>query len=72
MEQYYAQGPKSFTKYHRPYLTPTEIDYLSEKQRGKTSIRDEERLRFMAGSRLEALGARIGLCVVTDSLMIQN
>jgi len=48
-------------KYHHPYFTPAEIDYLSEKQRGKLSITQEEKVRQNACGFLEAIGTRIGL-----------
>lgn len=53
--------PHSSSKYHHPYFTPAEVDYLSEKQRGKLSVTQEERVRQNACAFLETLGARIGL-----------
>jgi len=55
-----AQLPASSSKYHHPYFTPAEVEYLSEKQRGKLSITQEEKVRQNACGFLEALGARIG------------
>ncbi|KAJ7368644.1 cyclin-like protein [Mycena albidolilacea] len=52
--------PHSSSKYHHPYFTPAEVDYLSEKQRGKLSVTQEERVRQNACAFLETLGARIG------------
>lgn len=59
-----AQPPASSSKYHHPYFTPAEVEYLSEKQRGKLSATQEEKVRQNACGFLEALGARIGLYVV--------
>ncbi|KAJ7505238.1 cyclin-like protein [Mycena galericulata] len=55
-----SPGPHSSSKYHHPYFTPAEVDYLSEKQRGKLSVTQEERVRQNACAFLEGLGARIG------------
>ncbi|KAF7985578.1 hypothetical protein HWV62_3859 [Athelia sp. TMB] len=52
--------PASSSKYHHPYFTPAEVDYLSEKQRGKLSVTQEERTRQQACGFLEAIGAKIG------------
>ncbi|CAK5269903.1 unnamed protein product [Mycena citricolor] len=52
--------PHSSSKYHHPYFTPDEVSYLSEKQRGKFSETQEERVRQSACTFLEALGSRIG------------
>ena len=53
--------PPSSSKYHHPYFTPAEVDYLSEKQRGKLSVTQEEKARQQACGFLEAVGAKIGL-----------
>lgn len=53
--------PASSSKYHHPYFTPAEVDYLSEKQRGKLSVTQEERTRQQACGFLEAVGAKVGL-----------
>ena len=53
--------PASSSKYHHPYFTPAEVDYLSEKQRGKLSVTHEEKVRQQACGFLEAVGAKIGL-----------
>ncbi|KAJ6585084.1 cyclin-like protein [Mycena capillaripes] len=52
--------PHSSSKYHHPYFTPAEVEYLSVKQRGKLSVTQEERVRQNACAFLEALGARVG------------
>ncbi|TRM64209.1 cyclin-like protein [Schizophyllum amplum] len=54
------KAPLSSSKYHLPYLSPSEVLFLSEKQRGKFSIQQEERQRQNACSFLEAMGGRIG------------
>jgi len=53
--------PLSSLKYHHPYFTLAEIEYLSEKQRGKLSATQEEKVRQNACAFIEAIGARIGL-----------
>ena len=55
--------PASSSKYHHPYFTPAEVESLSEKQRGKLSATQEDKVRQNACGFLEALGARIGLYV---------
>jgi hypothetical protein len=55
--------PTSSSKFHHPYFTPAEVDYLSEKQRGKLSVTQEDKIRQNACGFLEALGVRIGLYV---------
>ncbi|KAJ7708526.1 cyclin-like protein [Mycena metata] len=52
--------PHSSSKYHHPYFTPAEVEYLSEKQRGKLSVTQEERVRQQACAYLEGLGSRVG------------
>ncbi|EPQ54470.1 cyclin-like protein [Gloeophyllum trabeum ATCC 11539] len=52
--------PASQSKHHHPYFTPSEVDRLSEKQRGKLSVTQEERSRQQACSFIEAIGAKIG------------
>jgi CTD kinase subunit beta len=58
-----TQSPqvRASSKHHHPYFTPAEIEYLSEKQRGKLSVTQEEKVRQNACGFLEAVGARIGL-----------
>jgi CTD kinase subunit beta len=58
-----SQTPTSSSKYHHPYFTPAEVEYLSEKQRGKLSATQENKVRQNACGFLEALGARTGLYV---------
>ncbi|KIJ62053.1 hypothetical protein HYDPIDRAFT_136982 [Hydnomerulius pinastri MD-312] len=55
-----AQLPASSSKFHHPYFTTAEVDYLSEKQRGKLSATQEEKVRQQACGFLEAVGAKIG------------
>ncbi|KAJ7288232.1 cyclin-like protein, partial [Mycena rebaudengoi] len=55
-----SQNPASSSKYHHPYFTPAEVEYLSIKQRGKLSVTQEERVRQNACAFLETLGARVG------------
>ena len=56
-----SQMPASSSKYYHPYFTPAEIEYLSEKQRGKQSVTQEEKVRQSACTFLETIGARVGL-----------
>ena len=49
--------------FHHPYFTPAEVDFLSEKQRGKVASVHDERLRQQACGFLEAIGTRAGLSV---------
>ncbi|GBE85176.1 CTD kinase subunit beta [Sparassis crispa] len=55
-----SEIPASFIKYHFPYFTPVELERLSEKQRGKLSVTQEERARQQACGFIEAVGAKIG------------
>lgn len=55
-----SQLPASFSKYHHPYFTSAEIQYLSEKQRGKLSATQEEKARQQACGFIEAVGSKIG------------
>ncbi|KAI0031078.1 cyclin-like protein [Vararia minispora EC-137] len=50
----------SHTIRHHPYFTPDEVDFLSEKQRGKLSTTQEEKARQQACAFMEAVGSRIG------------
>ncbi|KAI0714023.1 cyclin-like protein [Cerioporus squamosus] len=52
--------PASRFKYHLPYFTPQEVERLSEKQRGKLSVTQEEKARQQACGFIEAIGADIG------------
>ncbi|PPQ69100.1 hypothetical protein CVT25_004597 [Psilocybe cyanescens] len=55
-----SQMPTSSSKYYHPYFSPAEIQYLSEKQRGKQTATQEEKVRQNACTFLETIGARIG------------
>ncbi|KAG2344054.1 cyclin-like protein [Suillus weaverae] len=55
-----SQLPASFSKYHHPYFTLAEVQYLSEKQRGKLSATQEEKARQQACGFIEAVGSKIG------------
>ncbi|KAK0503929.1 cyclin-like protein [Armillaria luteobubalina] len=55
-----SQFPASRSKYYRPYFTADEIQILSEKQKGKLSVTQEDKVRQTACGFLEALGARMG------------
>ncbi|PCH40239.1 cyclin-like protein [Wolfiporia cocos MD-104 SS10] len=50
----------SHIKFHLPYFTTTETEQLSDKQRGKLSVTQEEKARQQACGFVEAVGARIG------------
>ncbi|KAF7314439.1 Cyclin N-terminal domain-containing protein [Mycena kentingensis (nom. inval.)] len=53
-------GSGARSKFHHPYFTPQEIEYLSDKQRGNLTATQEERKRQQACSFIETVGARIG------------
>ncbi|KAG8844521.1 hypothetical protein FRB96_003023 [Tulasnella sp. 330] len=53
-------GPPARTRNHRPYFTPSEVAYLSEKQRGKLTESQEDRARQQAMSFIEAVGSQMG------------
>ncbi|KAH7913074.1 cyclin-like protein [Hygrophoropsis aurantiaca] len=55
-----SQHPASSSKYHHPYFTAIEIERLSEKQRGKLSVTQEEKARQQACGFIEAVGSKIG------------
>ncbi|KIJ20835.1 hypothetical protein PAXINDRAFT_95829 [Paxillus involutus ATCC 200175] len=55
-----SQLPASSSKFHHPYFTTAEVEYLSEKQRGKLSATQEDKVRQQACGFLEAVGAKIG------------
>ncbi|KIM56491.1 hypothetical protein SCLCIDRAFT_1220290 [Scleroderma citrinum Foug A] len=55
-----SQLPTSFSKYHHPYFTPAEVEYFSERQRGKLSVSQEEKARQQACGFIEAVGSKIG------------
>ncbi|KAG8907715.1 hypothetical protein FRB99_002511 [Tulasnella sp. 403] len=52
--------PPAKTRHHRPYFTPAEVAYLSEKQRGKLSESQEERARQQAMSFIDVVGTQLG------------
>ena len=49
------------TRHHRPYFTPAEVAYLSEKQRGRMSESEEDRKRQIAMSFIDLVGVLLGL-----------
>ncbi|KAI0917353.1 hypothetical protein AcW1_007437 [Taiwanofungus camphoratus] len=55
-----SQLPTPNIKYHFPYFTLAEVEQLSDKQRGKLSISQEEKLRQQSCGFIEAVGAKIG------------
>ncbi|KAH9841428.1 cyclin-like protein [Rhodofomes roseus] len=55
-----SQFAASYVKHHLPYFTPTEVEKLSDKQRGKLSFTQEEKARQQACGFIEAVGAKIG------------
>ena len=55
-----SQLPASYVKHHHPYFSPNEVEYLSEKQRGKMSA-NNEKFRQQACGFIEAIGAKMGL-----------
>jgi CTD kinase subunit beta len=56
-------APKFITRHHRPYFSLPEAETLSEKQRGKLSLNQDEKERQRACSLIEAVGTRMGLSV---------
>ncbi|KAI0352651.1 cyclin-like protein, partial [Trametes cingulata] len=64
MDAYYRDPPQLIPafnlKFHLPYFTPKEVEKLSEKQRGKLSITQEEKARQQACGFIEAVGLGIG------------
>ena len=62
----YPQSPSELSasrvKYHHPYFSPAEVEYLSEKQRGKLSV-PQEKVRQQACAFVEAVGLKAGLYV---------
>ncbi|KAF5385628.1 hypothetical protein D9757_005540 [Collybiopsis confluens] len=55
-----SQVPASSIKYHHPYFTPAEVEIMSEKQRGKMNVTQEDKIRQNACGFIEAIGSRIG------------
>lgn len=58
-----AQHPASSSRHHRPYFTDLQISMLSEKQRGKISASQEDKMKQLACSFIEGMGEKIGLYV---------
>ena len=56
-----SQMPVSHIKYHLPYFTPEEVERMSDRQRGKLSMTQEEKQRQQACGFIEAMGSKIGL-----------
>ncbi|EJF61099.1 cyclin-like protein [Dichomitus squalens] len=52
--------PANYFKYYLPYFTPQEVERLSEKQRGKLSVTQEEKARQQACGFIETVGSDIG------------
>ncbi|KIP08932.1 hypothetical protein PHLGIDRAFT_87416 [Phlebiopsis gigantea 11061_1 CR5-6] len=52
--------PVSHIKYHLPYFTPEEVERMSDRQRGKLSMTQEEKQRQQACGFIEAVGSKIG------------
>ncbi|KAI0731920.1 cyclin-like protein [Fomitopsis betulina] len=55
-----TQFAASYVKHHLPYFTPAEVERLSDRQRGKLSLTQEEKVRQQACGFIEAVGAKIG------------
>ncbi|TFL00991.1 cyclin-like protein [Pterulicium gracile] len=55
-----AQHPASSSRHHRPYFTDLQISMLSEKQRGKISASQEDKMKQLACSFIEGMGEKIG------------
>ncbi|KAH9936171.1 cyclin-like protein, partial [Fomitopsis serialis] len=62
-----SQFLASYVKHHLPYFTPAEVEKLSDKQRGKLSITQEEKARQQACGFIEAVGAKIGLKTIATA-----
>lgn len=56
-----SQLPASSIKYHHSYFTPAEVEIMSEKQRGKMTVTQEDKIRQNACGFIDAIGSRIGL-----------
>lgn len=67
-----SQLPASSIKYHHPYFTPAEIEIMSEKQRGKMNITQEDKIRQNACGFIDAIGSRIGLWVSSHDLQVSS
>ncbi|ORY29517.1 cyclin-like protein [Naematelia encephala] len=55
-----SQASPSHIKVFRPYLSPSEVERLSAKQRGKLSVSREEKARQQACGFIDAVGVRCG------------
>ncbi|KAF9524275.1 cyclin-like protein [Crepidotus variabilis] len=55
-----SSSSKFSSKHYHPYFNPTEIEQLSEKQRGKQSATQEEKVRQTACTFIETISTRIG------------
>ncbi|KAH7878081.1 cyclin-like protein [Lentinula edodes] len=55
-----SQLPASSIKYHHSYFTPAEVEIMSEKQRGKMTVTQEDKIRQNACGFIDAIGSRIG------------
>lgn len=66
-----SQLPASNVKYHHPYFAPEEVEYLTEKMRGKMSV-NQEKLRQQACAFIEAVAVKIGLLVVSRLYQREN
>lgn len=64
-----TQFAASYVKHHLPYFTPAEVERLSDRQRGKLSMTQEEKVRQQACGFIEAVGAKIGLYVVLGLIL---
>jgi CTD kinase subunit beta len=61
-----AEASTSHIKRFKPYFTPSEVERLSTKQRGKLSVSREERGRQQACGFIDAVGVRLGLSVLSQ------
>ncbi len=52
---------KYASKYYYPYFSHQDIEFLSEKQRGKQTVTQEEKIRQSACTFIESVGSRVGL-----------
>ncbi|KAI0689053.1 cyclin-like protein [Cytidiella melzeri] len=55
-----APMPASHIKYHSPYFTPEMVERMSERQRGKLNVTQEEKQRQQACGFIEAIGSKTG------------
>ena len=52
---------KYSSRFYHPYFTHKEVELLSEKQRGKQTATQEEKVRQSASTFIENVAARVGL-----------